>query len=305
MLSWSQIRYGMQLGFEGGLLAVSEPKIRRWFVRTSAILVVTMLILQFLAQLLIHGPLAFLRALNWLTSSFAPYDAQRVHRTLLDARGSIDWALQTMPLTGVLLVRSVYAQPFDDMFMTVIRTHAPAYYTALVQWPHKTQWWPLVQHHVQRTWKRVKLAALMLVLLNIPVVGPYVPTLVNFKLMSGILGPNLAGAVALTAVFMPGTRGLSWTLFKAILACQQLNRELLDPYFTRLCIPPKARRAWFKERQSLLLGFVMGFYLLIRLPIIGPAFFVVAQAAMGYWIVHTTSLDSLERKPSPPRRKLS
>ncbi|KAJ1918855.1 hypothetical protein IWQ60_007390 [Tieghemiomyces parasiticus] len=305
MLSWSQIKYGCQLGLEGGLYAVSEPKIRKYFMRTSAILIAGMLVLHLLVQLLIHGPLTVLRLVNWTAGTLvANYDYESVHQRLLDARQSVDWALRTFPLMGVLLVRTVYPRPFDRMFMTVIATQNPTYHQALSQWPHRTPFWPLLQHHLQRTWKRVRLAALMLVLLALPVVGRYVPALANFKLMAGVLGNNLAAAITALTLVLPWTRDLSWPLFKAMLAAQQLNRELLDPYFTRLQMTPKARKAWFKERQSLLLGFVAGFYLLIRLPIIGPAFFVVAQAAMGHWIVNTTTLDALQRKPVTPRASL-
>ncbi|KAJ1653715.1 hypothetical protein IWQ61_006219 [Dispira simplex] len=298
MLSWSQIQYGFQLGLEGGQLAVREPKVRRWFGKALVTLVVTMVVLHFLARVLIHVPLFLLRGVNATVALFAAYDSERVHQWLLDAGASVNWALQTLPLTGVLLVRSLYSKPFDAMFMTMVQTQSAEYYQALVNWPHRASFWTALKHHFQRTWRRVKLVAVMLVLVSLPVVGPYVPWLANFKLMSDVLGPGLAGSVAVLAMAVPGVKDLAWPLFKAILACQQLNRELLDPFFARLRLTPKDRRAWFRERQSLLLGFVSGFYLLIQIPMIGPAFFVFAQAAMGYWVIHTTSLDALARNVS-------
>ncbi|KAJ1960173.1 hypothetical protein IWQ62_004329 [Dispira parvispora] len=301
MLSWSQIQHGFQLGLEGGQLAVREPKVRRWFGKALVTLVVTMVILHFLARVLIHVPLFLLRGANTTVASFATYDSEGVHQWLLDAEASVNWALQTLPLTGVLLVRSLYSKPFDAMFMTMVQTQSAEYYQALVNWPHRAPFWTVLKHHFLRTWRRMKLAAVMLVLVSLPMVGPYVPWLANFKLMTDVLGPGLAGSVTVLAMAVPGVKDLAWPLFKAILACQQLNRELLDPFFTRLRLTPKDRRAWFRERQSLLLGFVSGFYMLIQIPMIGPAFFVFAQAAMGYWVIHTTSLDALARNLS--RRK--
>ncbi|KAJ1974454.1 hypothetical protein H4R35_003606, partial [Dimargaris xerosporica] len=156
MLSWSQLRHGFQLGVEGGLVAVLDPKVRRWFLKTLTVLVASMVCLYVVVRLLVHGPLAFIRLLNCVSWHIFGHDYLATRQALLNAGESVDWALGNLPLTGVLLVHTVYPKPFDAMFMTVVQTQSPEYYTALVNWPHKAPLWTMLKHHAQRTWKRVR-----------------------------------------------------------------------------------------------------------------------------------------------------
>jgi len=76
-------------------------------------------------------------------------------------------------------------------------------------------------------------------------------------------------------------------------ASRSLVRELLVPYFSRLHFTPEQKRRWFQDREGLLFGFGVGFYLLIRLPLFGVLIYGIAEASTAYLITKITD-------PPPP-----
>lgn len=56
-------------------------------------------------------------------------------------------------------------------------------------------------------------------------------------------------------------------------------RELLEPYFSRVKFTSEQKRKWFRDREGLLFGFGVGFYLLIKVPLLGVLIYGIAEAS--------------------------
>ncbi|POS87156.1 hypothetical protein EPUL_003522 [Erysiphe pulchra] len=67
----------------------------------------------------------------------------------------------------------------------------------------------------------------------------------------------------------------------------------LEPYFCRIRFTKAQKRNWFHDREGLLFGFGIGFYLLIRIPFLGVLIYGIAEASTAYLITKITD-------PPPP-----
>jgi uncharacterized protein involved in cysteine biosynthesis len=67
-------------------------------------------------------------------------------------------------------------------------------------------------------------------------------------------------------------------------ASRGLMRELLEPYFSRIPFHKNQKRRWFREREGLLFGFGVGFYVLLKVPIFGVLMYGIAEASTAYLI---------------------
>jgi hypothetical protein len=70
-------------------------------------------------------------------------------------------------------------------------------------------------------------------------------------------------------------------------------RELLEPYFSRIHLSKQEKRNWFRSREGLLFGFGIGFYILLRVPLLGVLIYGIAEASTAYLITKITD-------PPPP-----
>ncbi|KAJ1937008.1 hypothetical protein FBU59_004881 [Linderina macrospora] len=73
-------------------------------------------------------------------------------------------------------------------------------------------------------------------------------------------------------------------MFKSVMAVRDFSRDLLKPYFTTLGAKPKLQMQFYKTYESVLVGFILAFYFFAQMSWIGPAFFVLAQAAIAVFI---------------------
>lgn len=81
-------------------------------------------------------------------------------------------------------------------------------------------------------------------------------------------------------------------LIRALIGMRSLMRELLAPYFVRMQMTHKEKRAWFSGRKDILFGFSAIAYIIIRLPIIGIIGYGIVQAAAAYMLTVVTDPPS-------------
>lgn len=98
------------------------------------------------------------------------------------------------------------------------------------------------------------------------------------------IGPALA--VFLTGLFVP--RKQMVIALQAYHASRSLVRTLLEPYFSRIPFTPAQKKKWYRERQGLLLGFGIGFYAFLRIPLLGVLIYGIAEASTAYLITKIT-----------------
>lgn len=69
----------------------------------------------------------------------------------------------------------------------------------------------------------------------------------------------------------------------------------LEPYFSRIRFTKEQKRRWFRDREGLLFGFGVGFYIFLRIPLLGVLIYGIAEASTAYLITKITD------PPPPPR----
>lgn len=70
----------------------------------------------------------------------------------------------------------------------------------------------------------------------------------------------------------------------------------LEPYFSRIRFTKEQKKHWFHDREGLLFGFGVGFYLFLRIPLLGVLIYGIAEASTAYLITKITD------PPPPPAR---
>ena len=200
------------------------------------------------------------------------------------------------------ILRHVYPRPLDDLFMQSLEwsdkmyaeKHVhdaasgeplrPLYFKALSLYAlnpssPSTQ---RISKFLRRTIKRIVLGIALWLLSLLPGIGKLVYPIAGFYSIYRALGEDLvlASVVAGFGLLLLPKRTYI-ILVQGWLSSRALTRELLEPYFARITFTDQQKRAWFLEREGVLLGFSLTFYLVVRLPLIGPLAYGLAEAATG------------------------
>ncbi|KAI9872750.1 MAG: hypothetical protein M1830_001234, partial [Pleopsidium flavum] len=67
----------------------------------------------------------------------------------------------------------------------------------------------------------------------------------------------------------------------------------LEPYFARIRFTKEQKRLWFRDREGLLFGFGVGFYIFLKIPLLGVLIYGIAEASTAYLVTKVTD-------PPPP-----
>ena len=130
--------------------------------------------------------------------------------------------------------------------------------------------------------------ALIYLLSTLPVVGRLILPLVSFYSLHVSLGLLPAVAIFIVGATLP--RSYFVVALQAYFTSRRLLNSALEPWFTRIKFSREAKRAWFRERESVLMGFALPFYVLLRLPVIGPIAFGLASASAAFLITKVICL---------------
>lgn len=126
----------------------------------------------------------------------------------------------------------------------------------------------------------------------IPYLGPLVLPISSIYSLNSVTGPLPAGVFAFCSLFI-FPKSLTVKILQTYFASRSLVRELLQPYFSRLPFTAEQKRRWFRDREGLLLGFGVGWMLLVKVPLVGVLVYGIAEASTAYLITKITS-------PVPP-----
>lgn len=74
-------------------------------------------------------------------------------------------------------------------------------------------------------------------------------------------------------------------------------RLQLEPYFSRVKYPKDQKRLWIRDREGVLFGFGVGFYILSKIPFLGVLIYGLAEASTAYLITKITD-------PPPPPNEM-
>ena len=110
----------------------------------------------------------------------------------------------------------------------------------------------------------------------LPYVGRFVLPAASFWTFNRAVGLGPASVIFGTGVLLP--RKYLVIFLQSYFASRSLVRELLEPYFARIRFTSEQKRKWFRSREGLLFGFGIGFYILLRVPLLGVLIYGIAEA---------------------------
>jgi hypothetical protein len=125
----------------------------------------------------------------------------------------------------------------------------------------------------------------------LPIVGRFILPAASFYTFNKAVGLGPASLIFGTGIFLP--RRYLVIFLQTYFSSRSLMRELLEPYFARIHFSKEEKRRWFRTREGVLFGFGLGFYILIRVPLVGVLIFGVAEASTAYLVTKITD-------PPPP-----
>ena len=62
----------------------------------------------------------------------------------------------------------------------------------------------------------------------------------------------------------------------------------LEPYFCRINYTSLQKRAWFHDREGVLYGFALAFFVILKTPLLGVLIYGIAEASTAYLITKIT-----------------
>ncbi|KAL2268097.1 hypothetical protein VTJ83DRAFT_2943 [Remersonia thermophila] len=267
-------------------------------------------------RLLIALPILAVKLLLFLLSLFFSLDRVSWDDSLVGGLTFIENHVLQAPLFFMSLMR--YLTPaLDDLFMaslrwvdeTYVAKHRrdadptrlrPLYYPALSLYrrgdsraagaPSGRPVQPLAAF-LRRVLRRAALSLAVFAASYVPYLGRLVLPAASFWTFK-----EAAGIGPATVIFGVGTlltRRLLVVFLQAYFSSRSLVRELLEPYFARVRFTPDEKRRWFRAREGLLFGFGLGFYVLLKLPLVGVLMYGIAEASTAYLITKVSD-------PPPP-----
>ncbi|KAH0542078.1 hypothetical protein FGG08_003458 [Glutinoglossum americanum] len=276
--------------------------------RQAAVAVVAGVVIR----LAIAAPIIGVKVLLWLLSFFLN-EQTTWNDNIISGLGFIENSVLQVPFFLMSLMR--YITPtLDEMFMdslqwvdgTYIQKHKSedpkrlrsTYYPNLQLYPThgdtSSRKSPLDRAlaFVARFGKRAGISLLLYIMSYLPVVGRFVLPAASFYTFNKAVGPAPAAVVFGGGLFLP--RKYLVVFLQSYFSSRSLMRELLEPYFSRIRFSREQKAKWFRDREGLLFGFGVGFYLFLKIPLLGVLVYGIAEASTAYLITKITDA------PPPP-----
>ena len=153
--------------------------------------------------------------------------------------------------------------------------------------------------------RRAAISLVIYLLSYLPYVGRFVLPAASFYTFNRAVGPVPAMVIFGSGIFLP--RRYLVTFLQSYFSSRSLMRELvnspflaysqapeadlclqLEPYFSRIRFTKEQKRRWFHDREGLLFGFGVGFYMFLKIPLLGVLIYGIAEASTAYLITKVT-----------------
>jgi len=139
--------------------------------------------------------------------------------------------------------------------------------------------------------KKAMLSLGIYLLSFVPYVGRFVLPAASFYTFNKAVGLQPAVLIFGSSIFLP-KRYLVMFL-QSYFSSRSLMRELLEPYFSRIRYTSEQKKAWFHDREGVLYGFAVAFFVFLKIPLLGVLIYGIAEASTAYLITKIT-------EPPPP-----
>jgi hypothetical protein len=256
-----------------------------------------------------------IRVLLWFLSFFINLQAATWDDKIAGGLHFIENYVLQVPFFMMMLMRHI-TPTLDNMFMeslqwvdhTYILKHEnedpstlrEMYYTNLRKYPtrdgstHSKSTAEAVSMLLLRLGKKAGISLTIFALSYVPYVGRLVLPAASFYTFNRAVGLGPAAIIFGTGIFLP--RRYLIIFLQSYFTSRSLMRELLEPYFSRIRFTKEQKRAWFHDREGLLFGFGVGFYIFLRIPLLGVLIYGIAEASTAYLIT------KISDPPPPPER---
>ncbi|OAL51930.1 hypothetical protein IQ07DRAFT_610663 [Pyrenochaeta sp. DS3sAY3a] len=266
-------------------------------------------------RVIVAIPIVGVRVLLWVLSLFVNMNETHWDESIIDGLHFLEHSVLQVPFFLMTLMR--YVTPtLDLMFMDSLRwvdqtyvqkhkTEDPhnlraLYHTNLEQYPthtpktdkDKKPWKQAVSTYAIRQGRKAGISLAVLALSYVPYVGRFVLPAASFYTFRKSVGTQPAAAIFAGSLLFP--RRYLVTFLQAYFSSRTLMRELLEPYFARVRYTPEQKKVWFKDRAGVLFGFGLGFYIFVKIPLVGVLIYGLAEASTAYLITKITE------PPLPP-----
>jgi hypothetical protein len=167
--------------------------------------------------------------------------------------------------------------------------------------------WQGIDVFLLRYGKKAVLSISVYIFAHIPYVGKFILPLLSFYTFDKAVGNKPAVLIFASGLVLPkhylirflqiyfGSRSMTRELVSpyALPWRRDIDSLQLEPYFSRVHFSSQQKKRFFFEREGVLFGFGLAFFLLIRIPIFGVLAYGVAEASTAYLITKITD-------PPPP-----
>ncbi|EXF77255.1 uncharacterized protein N0V96_011180 [Colletotrichum fioriniae] len=300
----NQILRGIQLTLVGAQRALQNPALfTSDHYRQAGIAVLSGLAIR----LVISIPIIGVRVFLWILSFFLSLDHVTWDDQLVGGLNFIEEYVLQVPFFLMALMR--YVTPTLDNMQTYVQKHKhedptklrDMYYPNLKMYKvsdgstHTTSTAEAISMFLYRFARKGAISLAVFALSYLPIVGRFVLPAASFYTFNNAVGLGPASVIFGTGIFLP--KRYIVIFLQSYFASRSLMRELLEPYFSRVHFTKEQKRNWFRNREGLLFGFAIGFYTLIKIPLVGVLIYGIAEASTAYLITKITD------PPPPPAEK--
>jgi len=266
-------------------------------------------------RIIVAIPIVGVRVLLWILSLFINMDHTHMDESVVNGLHFLEHTVLQVPFFLMTMMR--YVTPtLDRMFMDSLRWVDETYVQKhKTEDPHnlRAMYYPNLEKYpdhapkVEREKKPIKQAVMMyatkqgrkaaisltvLALSYVPYVGRFVLPAASFYTFRKSVGTQPAAAIFAASLLFP--RRYMVSFLQAYFSSRTLMRELLEPYFSRVRYNKEQKKVWFKDRAGVLFGFGLGFYIFVKIPLVGVLIYGLAEASTAYLITKITE------PPLPP-----
>ncbi|KAM3469288.1 hypothetical protein MY8738_010139 [Beauveria namnaoensis] len=264
-------------------------------------------------RLIVSIPIAIAKLTIWLLSLFVSLESVTWDDSLINGLDFMAEYVLQIPFFLMVLMR--YMVPtLDNLFMqslqwvdlTYTQKHRHddqcqlrgLYYPNFSQYGgpsavklKKTDTWIAVHAFLSRFGRKALLSLAIFALSHVPGIGKFVLPVASFYTFKQAVGTGPAVVIFGAGIFLP--RRYLVIFLQTYFSSRSLMRELLVPYFSRIHFTKDEKRNWFRNREGVLFGFGLGFYILTRVPLVGVLIYGIAEASTAYLVTKIT-------EPPPP-----
>lgn len=126
---------------------------------------------------------------------------------------------------------------------------------------------------------------------HMPYIGRFVLPAVSFYTFNKAVGTAPAVVIFGTGLFLP--KRYLITFLQSYFSSRSLMRELLEPYFSRVPYTKDQKKQWFHDREGVLFGFGVLFFVFLKIPLLGVLIYGIAEASTAFLLTKITD-------PPPP-----